>query len=234
MVGSELIIRTRDESQVYELIPLHFLEDDFPKALVQDYAHWLQVATGSVQWRPMTRVWEPSQGSWLMRVDNSGHFRLICDGKSLVDVRSQTAQEISRVLSPLEHATHVHVLYNDTEGELNIHLPRYKLDFLLRRQGILLESKQFRGMAVDRVQSIGTLTGLVNKLVLRRIDGTSRIIVVAQGEVFFSPDGHHVRVMINTNAAIHVQHHSYTIDNQLGRLIDNGSLHSRLFRIYLQ
>ncbi|KIN03188.1 hypothetical protein OIDMADRAFT_120170 [Oidiodendron maius Zn] len=233
MVGSELIIRTRNEGQVYELIPLHFLESDFPKALVHDYAHWLQVDTGSVEWRPMTRLWEPSQSRWLMQVDNSRNFRLICDGKFLVDVRSQTAQEISRILSPLEHATHIHVLYDDTEGELNIHLPRYKLDFLLKRQGTLLESKQFRGMAVDKVQSIGTLTGLVNKLVLRRIDGASRIIVVPQGEVFFSPDGHHVRVMINTDAAIHVPHHSYTIDNHLGRLIDNGSLHSRLFRIYL-
>ena len=181
----------------------------------------------------MTRAWEPSS-SWLMQADGSKNFRLICDGNLLLDIRSQTVHQISRALSPLEHAVHIHVLYDDTEGELSIHLPRYKLDFLLRRQGALLESKQFRGMVVDKVQSIGTLSGLVSKLVLRSIDGKSRIFIVPQGEVSFSLESHHVRVMINTDSATHVQHHLYTIDNQLGRLVDNGSLQSRLFRIYLQ
>lgn len=234
MVGSELIIRTRSGNQVYELIPLHFLETDFPEAFVQKYAHWMQITTGSIEWRPMARIWEPSQGSWLMQVDNSRSSRLTCDGKSLIDVWSQTFQEISRILSPLEHATHIHVMYDHTEDQLNIHLPRYKLDFLLGQGGTMLESKQFRGMVVDKVQSIGTMTGLVNKLVLRSIQDKSRIVIVPQGEISFSPDGHHVRVMINTNAAVHVQYHSYKIDNQLGRLIDNGSLQSRLYRIYLQ
>lgn len=234
MVGSELIIRTRSEDEVYELIPLQYLDTDFPKALVQDYTHWLHMSTGSVEWRPLTRMWEPARGEWLMQLDNGNDYRLRYDGKSLVDVRSQTFQEISRILSPLEHPIHLHVLYDNTERKLNIHLPRYKLDFLLKSKGIILESKQFRGMAVDKVQCIGTLSGLVNKLVLRSISGASRIVVVPQGEVSFELEGHHVRVMINTDSAAHVQYHSYTVDNQLGRLIDNGRLQSRLFRIYLQ
>ena len=234
MVGSELIIRTRSENEVYELIPLHFLDTDFPKALVQGYVHWLHMSTGSVEWRPLTRMWEPAQGDWLMEVKKGKDYRLIYDGKSLVDVRSQTFQKISSILSPLENPIHVQVLYDDAERKLNIHLPRYKLDFSLKSGGMVFESKQFRGMAVDKVQCIGTLSGLVNKLVLRSVGGTSRIVLVPQGEMSFKLDGHHVRVMINTDSTAYVHYHSYTVDSQLGRLVDNGSLQSRLFRIYLQ
>ena len=233
MISSELIIRTRNEEQVYELIPSNYLETDFPKALVQDYSHWMNVATGSIEFRSMTQAWEPSQ-RWLMQADNSRNSKLLCDGKSLVDIRSQTVQAISRILSPLDSTPHIHILHDDTEEELIIHLPRYKLDFFLRKAGGFLESKQFRGMIVDEAQSIGTLAGLVNKLVLRSVGGNSRIVVVPQGAVLFAQEGHHVRVTINTDGVMQVHHHAYSIDNQLGRLIDNGSLQSRLFRIYLQ
>jgi hypothetical protein len=39
--------------------------------------------------------------------------------------------------------------------------------------------------------------------------------------------------MIDTAAATHVKYHLYSIDSQLGRLIDNSSIQSRLFRLYL-
>src|SRR4051794_4233820 len=132
MIDSELIIRTRNESQVSELIPLNSLTDDFPKALVQDYAHFLDVATGSVEWRPINYMWESSH-SWIMRADTSRNFRLLCDGKLSVDIRSKTAQEISCALSALEQATHIHIFYDEKEGEISIHLPRYKLDFTLQQ-----------------------------------------------------------------------------------------------------
>lgn len=234
MVGSELIVRSRNEDEVYELIPLHFLETDFPDALLQDYAHWLQLSTGCVEWRPLSRMWEPAQGNWLLHVDQSKDYRLLRDGKCLVDVRSQTFQEISRMLSPLDNPKHIHVMYDNTERKLNVHLPRYKLDFFLRSNGVVFESKQFRGMAVDKVQCIGTLSGLASKLVLRSIDGASRIVLVPHGEVSFELKGNHVRIKISTDFAPHVQYHSYTVDKHLGRLVDNGSLQSRLFRIYLQ
>jgi hypothetical protein len=93
--------------------------------------------------------------------------------------------------------------------------------------------KQFRGLVVDERQSFGTLTGLVNKLVLCEVEGSSRSVIVPHGPVSFSQDGHHIRVMIDTTSATHVKYHSYHIDTQLGRLVDNGNLRSRLFRLYL-
>lgn len=49
----------------------------------------------------------------------------------------------------------------------------------------MLESKQFRGMAVDPCQNFGSLTGLRSKLVLREIKGSSKIVLVPNGRVSF-------------------------------------------------
>jgi hypothetical protein len=235
MYGSELIIRTRKERRIYELIPIHALDEDFPRAFVQDYAHWLDKSTGLIEWRPLRDPWTSSPDNWQTETSDHKTFALSHGTKKLIDVRSPTAQAISKVLSPLEHATHIHIILNCKTRALEINLPRLKLDFLLKKPKSLLESKQFRGMVVDECQSFGTLTGLVNKLVLRQAEGSSRSVVIPYGIVSFVQDGYHVRVMINTASEqeIHLKYHLYHIDNQLGRLVDDGSLTSRLFRLYL-
>jgi hypothetical protein len=232
MCGPELIIRTRKQGQVCELLPIHALHDDFPAAFVEDYAHWLDIDTGVVEWRPLRHAWTSSPGNWQMRADGQ-EVSLSRGAKRLVDIRSPTAKAISRILGPLEHATHIHVILDCETEALEVNLPRVRLDFSLQNPGNLLVSKQFRGMVVDERQSFGTLTGLVNKLVLREVEGPSRSVIVPHGRVSFSRDGDHVRVKIDTTSAAHVKYHSYDIDTQLGRLVDNGNLRSRLFRLYL-
>jgi hypothetical protein len=88
-------------------------------------------------------------------------------------------------------------------------------------------------MVVDDCQSFGALTGLVNKLVLQETRDLSRCVIVPYGNVSFSQDGHHVRVTIDTASATQVKYHTYNIDSQLGRLVDNGRLQSRLSRLDL-
>ena len=70
------------------------------------------------------------------------------------------------ILSPLEYTTYIYITLNYETEVLEVHLPRLKLDFFLRKGATQLESKQFRGIVVDITQSFGTLTRLVNKLVL--------------------------------------------------------------------
>jgi hypothetical protein len=164
MCGPELIIRTRKQGQVCELLPIHALHDDFPAAFVEDYAHWLDIDTGVVEWRPLRHAWTSSPGNWQMRADGQ-EVGLRRSAKRLVDIRSPTAKAISRILGPLEHATHIHVILDCETEALEVNLPRVRLDFSLQNHGDLLVSKQFRGMVVDDRQSFGTLTGLVNKLV---------------------------------------------------------------------
>ena len=233
MYDSELIIRARRQGQVYELLPVHTLDGDFPQAFVHDYAHWLHIDTGFVEWRPLLDAWTPTLQNWQMQSGSRGANVVLLRGSSrLIDLHTPTARAVSTVLSPLEQATHIHITLDcDTEA-LEVHLPRLKLDFFLRKGATRLESRQFRGMAVDPNQSFGTLTGLVNKLVLRGNTDSSRSVIIPHGDVRFGPEGHHVRVHIDTSTQ-HLSYHLYHIDPQLGRLVDNGSLKSKLFKCYL-
>ncbi|KAL3419433.1 hypothetical protein PVAG01_09655 [Phlyctema vagabunda] len=232
MHDSELIIRSRRQQQICEVIPVTALVGDFPTALVQEYVHWLDVDTQAIEWRPVKEMWNSLPNNWYMHKDHD-QYHLSCYTKKLLDIRSPTVNAISNLLSPLELPIHIHVVLNLKTNGLEIHLPRMKLDFYLKDTASSVESKQFRGMVVDNCQSFGALTGLVNKLVLRDIGGLSRCVVVPQGHISFRPNGHHVKVSCDTTPATHVKYHSYQIDNKLGRLVDNGSLQSRLFRLYL-
>ena len=152
---------------------------------------------------------------------------------TLLDIRSSTAKDISAILAPLEYARHVHVIFDHEGDSLQVHLPRLRLDFFLDKSSQLLQSKQYREMYVDPSQSLGTLTGLSNKLVLRCDSNSERCVLVPYGQVQYQSHGRHVRVWIDTNSLQSVAHHFYTVDTQLGRLKDDGSLRSQLFKYYL-
>jgi len=166
MHGSELIIRTRNEHQICELIPIHALDGDFPSALVQNYAHFFDINSRRIEWRPLKNIWGSSPDNWQMHLDDQGIYVLSHAEKYLIDIRSPTAKSISNRLSPLEHATYIHISLNGETGRLDVQLPRMKLDFSLENTRSYMKSKQFRGMAVDMKQSFGAFTGLKNKLVL--------------------------------------------------------------------
>lgn len=232
MHDSELIIRARKQGQVYELIPAHILDGDFPHAFIQGYAHWLDVKTHFVEWRPLKSAWTTASHNWQMWPGSQGEKLLIRGLSRLIDIHTPTAKAVSLILSPLEHATHVHITLNRETEVLEVHLPRLNLDFFLRKGATRLESKQFRGMTVDVNQSFGTLTGLVNKLILLGDHSSARSVIVPHGDVWFKPEGSHVCVHIDTPPQ-QLSYHIYHIDCRLGRLVDNGTLKSRLFKCYL-
>lgn len=232
MYDNELIIRAKRLEQIYELLPIHALDGDFPHAFVQDYAHWLEIKTGFVEWRPLDYAWTQTQQNWQLRPCKNNVSMLSKGSSTLIDLHTPTARAVSTVLSPLEHAHHMHIILNSQTRMLEVQLPRLKLDFFLKKGTSQLESKQFRGMSVDTKQSFGALTGLVNKLVLRGKMDSSRSVIIPHGQVQPKKEGHHVRVDICTSAQP-ISYHIYSIDSQIGRLVDNGSLKSRLFKCYL-
>lgn len=232
MHGSELIIRTKKQNQTHELIPITALEGDFPRAFVQNYAHWLDLKTGFVEWRPSHKTWTASPENWQMRSDHSGENFLTRGSLRLIDIFSPTANAVSKLLSPLADVTNLHITHHYETKMLEVHLPQLKLDFFLKREASQLESKQFRGMVVDANQSFGALTGLVNKLVIRADKNSRRSVIIPHGEVHFTQKGYHVCAGIDGSTPP-LSYHIYHIDCQLGRLVDNGTLTSRLFKCYL-
>ncbi|PVH87759.1 hypothetical protein DL98DRAFT_544883 [Cadophora sp. DSE1049] len=230
---TELIVRACHGQEIYEAIPLHALEDDFPCTLIDNFVHWCHRGTMEIEFRPLESKWMPSAGNWRISLPQEPNANLVLRSRRLVDPASNTAEIICKWLAPLESPSNISIFYNDETKETDIRLPRMNLDFILRDTG--LESKQFRGMVVDTNQQIGTLHGLLHKLVLKEAEGRLRTVIVPHGTVSFHQleKENRVSVSISTGPGDKVSYHRFDIDKTLGLLVDNGNLRSRLFRLYL-
>lgn len=86
-------------------------------------------------------------------------------------------------------------------------------------------------MSVDSNQVFGSLIGLRNTLLLTNRDSYDQVVLIPEGALSWVRDGNHVRVKIGWQPTTTI--HAYPIDRQLGRLLDNGSLQSKLYLTYL-
>lgn len=233
MQQTELIIKTRSGGREYELVPHTKLVGDFPKHFIEKYFHWLEVRTRDLEFRPLGDPWTTTPENWHLSYSGKESrmiLRLGYSYESMVDIRSPTAAMICSVLSRLEHPQYIDISFGWTTRTVTAHLPRLKLDFFVNKKDEL-ECRQFRGMIVDDDQDIGTLNGLVNRLVM--IQKPERIVIIPQGNVDYGEDGDHVSVRIKTEDFKRVTYHLYNVDKKLGRLVGNDSLASHLYKTYL-
>ncbi|OTA55802.1 hypothetical protein K449DRAFT_468641 [Hypoxylon sp. EC38] len=230
--GQDMLIRAMTKGQTFELIPRHLLQNSFPTMFVDDYVHWYNYAGDYIEFCAQERPWSHSENSWrLVRSGAAGsRWKLVKGGSFLVDIRSRTAKEVSKVLRPLEEPTWMHTILHG--NSIEIELPRLKLGFDLRQGEKSISSRQFRGMSVDKDQSIGTLIGLHRKLVLKG-DGhqAQRKVIIPSGNVTFKRKDQHVGVYIENSSTTKV--HTYDIDSLLGRLTNSSNIQSILLISYL-
>ncbi|PGH03627.1 hypothetical protein AJ79_07319 [Helicocarpus griseus UAMH5409] len=232
MHEGSLVVRADDETGKYEILPSTTVNGDFPKSFVTQYCHWLNLETNYIEFRPISDLWRSKPSN--CAIENIQYGRTLVSGVwKLIATNSSSGQAVASILSPLELPYNMHVMINSESEELRVYLPRLKLDFFKNPESMYLESKQFRGMVVDDGQSFGTLTGLVNKLVLRGIHDSSRGVIIPYGSVSFKRENNHVRVSIDNSSMATVPYYYYKIDSELGRLVDNGSLRSKLFQCYI-
>jgi hypothetical protein len=154
-------------------------------------------------------------------------------------MKSTSARKLSRILQPLEDRLHIHITMDLTLRSLEIAIPRLQLEFYVTRNDSRIYSRQYRGMVVDDDQSIGTLVGLVSKLVLRNAKCERQILIPVPRRfssrqcIVYQKDTrhHHVQVMIDKGEADKV--YVYILDKILGRVLDNGDLQAKLLLSYL-
>ncbi|KAH0834163.1 hypothetical protein J3R83DRAFT_11469 [Lanmaoa asiatica] len=247
--GSDLVIRAFADSDIdLELIPHEKLKGDLPVVLIEGHAHWLNIATSVMEIRPLDSLWKGSSENWKM--DCTAVQYCMRKGREfLIDIRSQSWAMVSGLLKPLDAPENLLVTVSLVDSDqhlsslqLSVTLPRYGLSFYIDEDGDL-QSHNIRGMVYDENQSIGTLFGLVNRLVLRpkfreNINADElvpRCILLPEGAISFQMDGHHVRVEINTRgpALRRVTYQTYKVDTDLGCLTGNVSLTNKLYCAYL-
>ncbi|KAG6377804.1 hypothetical protein JVT61DRAFT_14577 [Boletus reticuloceps] len=247
---SDLVIRAKHDTgdlYIIELIPQEKLKGDLPAVLIEGHAHWLNLSTSVMEIRPLDSLWEASLENWMIEC-TPGQYRMRKGNEHLIDVRSQTWVMVSSLLGMLDNPQNLLVTVSPNDSSrptllmhLSVFLPRYGLSFYVDDDGDL-QSRNMRGMVYDENQSIGTLFGLVNRLVLRpksrdanAIELIPRCILVPDGEISSHKDGHHVRVKVDTrrSALGRVTYQSYKVDTELGCLTGNASLTNKLYCAYL-
>ncbi|KAF8533563.1 hypothetical protein BDD12DRAFT_898540 [Trichophaea hybrida] len=246
MESNELLIKIEKDGRIQELIPEPKLKGDFPHHMVANYAHWMDIQSQIIEFRPLKSQWNASESGpkldYRMR-----SLEMHREGKRLFDVRSCSAQMIHSVLQPLEHSNFIEITIANHDSTVEVKLPRLNLVFFIN-DNRNLECRQFRNMIIDDNQAFGALTGLQNRLVLRDKNKQSpvdarihcRKVLVPRvhglhGKIEGRIHGSHVKIAIDNNdeKIIHVEFHAFDIDSTLCRLVGNSSLLSRLYKIYL-
>ncbi|KAG1873394.1 hypothetical protein C8R48DRAFT_769831 [Suillus tomentosus] len=240
--SNDLIIRAKhikDDSPILQLIPSHKFVNDLPTTLVVGHTHWLNLHTGEIEIRPAKNAWKSLSDNWVLRFAVSGSSTVQnSSGATLVDIRSQTWDMISKRLRPLEEAGFIMVTSNKASGStpsLKANLPRYGLEFFIDEDGEL-QCRNMRNMVVDTIQSSGSMLGLANQLILRPklqvVDEHPRTVIIPDGRISYSAVGHHVSVTIAPEGT-RVTYQLYRIDTDLRCLTGNVGLTSKLYQALL-
>jgi Protein of unknown function (DUF3638)/Protein of unknown function (DUF3645) len=231
--GFDLRVRAMNEQGVWEFVPSRLLVGAFPDAFVQNFVHWYNLDRGYVEFRPATNPWQSSTNLWKLGkgCTQDGWCLEKTDGTALVSSTSNTAKLISTILNPIERASKLHCKLHISSSVLEIEIPRLRIDFSLQAGQSYIHSRQYRGMVIDNDQSLNTLVGLRSKLVLRHEKSNNRMVLVPEGNVAWERQERHAVIDVGWQAVTNI--HAYSVDNQLGRLVDNGSLQSRLLLCYL-
>ncbi|KAL2840210.1 hypothetical protein BJY01DRAFT_250125 [Aspergillus pseudoustus] len=235
--GSEyfdLRVQANKGDRVWEYIPPRLFAGALPDAFVLEYTHWYDVNRGCVEFRPLKEQWNESDSYWRLkqRGEESGSWVLVKGEIRLVDVRSPTAVALSSILKPIEMQTKIHCKLNTRSSVLEIEIPRLRLSFHIQSGHSKIQSRQYRGMLIDPEQHLDTLIGLGNKLVLLHENGDSRMVLIPEGDVVWGEvENGHVSVISGWRQVSNI--HVYSVDSQLGCLVDNGSLQSKLMLCYL-
>ena len=228
----DLLVQAVKAGRKYELVPARVLRGNFPVAFVDSFIHWFNFIEDYVEFRPIEDPWTSSRDNWRLTRDTANSkWHLMKHGNYLVDIKSETAEELSGTLSLLENPFRIHIIFHRYSSSLQIELPRLQLGFHLTSGSSSIHSRQFRGMVIDTDQSLGTLVGLRNKLMLKHEKGDSRLVILPEGVVSYERDNGHVYVAIDKDTASKA--HAYSVDDQVGRLVDNGSLQSKLLLCYI-
>ncbi|KAJ4389003.1 hypothetical protein N0V93_006465 [Gnomoniopsis smithogilvyi] len=226
---STLLIKATRDGHLTELIPEQVFRSTLPHMLVNNFVHWYNSDSDSVEFREKQNPWMSTTTTWTLTRDG-GRWRLSRQGKILVDPKSPTGLQMATILEPLQSSLEMKIVTASDGQKLEIELPKFQLGFYLTQSACCIMSRDFKGFQIDTKQSFGTLIGLNNKLVLTNSTGDDRRVLIPPGKISFFREKDHVHVKIQpASGSIYI----YKVGQTLGILRDNGELYSKLLLVYI-
>ncbi|KAH6619158.1 hypothetical protein B0J18DRAFT_481466 [Chaetomium sp. MPI-SDFR-AT-0129] len=212
---------THDDTE-WEYIPEDRFAEDLPSSFVYNFAHWLNLSTNQVEFRPLSEKWETSPENWyLTRVPGKNVLRK--GSQFVIEPSSSTTLLLHQILGAVAPRFGMDPIFDAKTKSLTVELPMLSLYFSARQGGAVLRSRNYAGMEIDKNQGIDTLFGLSNKLVLKPSSNAGfREVLVPRG--LYRP-GRDKRDLI--------RHNAFKVNDTLGQLADTGSLQSKLHLCYL-
>lgn len=219
---------------MYELIPSAVFSGDMPDYFVDNFAHWLDIASGEVQFRRNSTVWQPSTSEWALQGLKDHSCRLRSNNKELIERSSPIASAILEVLQVLDkHEDIIITLVDKSAVEVDLH--RYNLHFSVTSAGWLRCDEY--GYTVHPTQAFGTWTGLENMLVFQddthSSDHARLNVLIPYGNVRVREVGAHVSVSIERVRSKVQRHYLFTANKHIGELCGSSDLLGSLFKAYL-
>lgn len=231
--NGSLLIRIKNETSCLEMVPSDIFSGDFPADFVSNFIHWLDLDTGIVEFRPMAEMWLLKSDQWQLSFKR-GPYLLRQGQISLVDPWSFTCVQINEILNPIENKEFIHVTLS-SDRKFQVDLPRFRLRFFVDEVG-RLECPEL-GTVVDPDQTIGTLFGLKNKLVLQGLGNLSskarRSVLVPYGTISTELSANGTSVYVSTGFSRPIRYFSYQLDQRLRQLRSGSDLASHFYKAYL-
>ena len=230
-LGAHLRVRVTDGSSSHEVLPRDVLEGSYPAFFVDSYVHWYDFGSGTVKFRPADTPWTSGTvDSLSMHPCEGGRGRVLTeDGSTVLGLKHPHFEAISSILAPLACDVDVHVRIKSFRSHVVV--PRLRLAFSMEPGTCELISHEFPNMKVAADQAIGTLVGLQSKLVLERRTDGRRKLLLPEGSVHYRLKQGYPVVHIARQSMSVV--HAFEVDEDLGRLIDSGSVRAKLLLAYL-
>lgn len=231
VLHNTLLISAIKEDHQYDLVPRVVFGVGFPHSFIENHAHWYCAVTDTVQFRPLSYAWTETDHTWQLKRSGK-RWELSKKENFLINLSSTTGIIVSGILNKLESSTWSHLIFNEPNNRLDIDLPVLDIGFCLESGSNVLRSREYRDYFLDDNQQVGALTGFRNQLVLKSDrSGAERLLILTSGLVSYSSMGEMVIVNVAQQSArkVHVLH----VDNHLGYLKDDGTIHSKLFLAYI-
>ncbi|KAF3921376.1 hypothetical protein ABW20_dc0108928 [Dactylellina cionopaga] len=229
--NDELVIRSRKDDNIYELIPHTTFGGDICQPLIENFTHWMDLDRVQVQFRKLEDRWNTESYEWVLSFSSESTNIVRLDDPTVhaIDPNSPTSTQVNRILQSLEDKSYILITArkNPDPVSTTVHADLGRLNLKFSSKDKDFVCRNFPGFVVDQDQDLGCFHGLVNKLVLRK--GSERMALVPFGEINLK----RIDDFTKTTVIKARSYQAYTVDKLLGRLVGNGSVSSRLYQIYL-
>ncbi|KAK4495018.1 hypothetical protein PRZ48_013345 [Zasmidium cellare] len=234
MKDGHLLVRATRQDGVFETVPSKVLQTKYPTRFSDDFVLWYDLTKDVVELRPATDPWSSqSSRKWTLSKKHRGiaQWTLAKDGTSVIGTGHPTSSLLSQVLAPLAEESRIHCILQPSHGSLHVEVPSLRLKFALAKDSTNLRSLEYRSMSVDHDQSLGTLIGFANKLVLRSSQANERMVLILSAPLAYAKHNDHVSVTASRKSDAKV--YAIGVDKQLKRIVRSNDLDCKFYMAYL-